>query len=71
MHMHDLFAVSVMKERGVVVGHLPYAFFQSCTNNAFLQTFSSNAHSLCNPMLTIAYFHTELTSHKFVGVAIC
>ena len=33
---HDSFAVSVMKERDVVVGHLPYAFFQSCTNGAFL-----------------------------------
>ena len=55
------------------VGHLPYAFFQSCTNSAFLQTFSLNAHSLCNPVLTIAYFPTEalLTSHKFLRVAVC
>ena len=58
---HDSFAVSAMKERDVVVGHLPYAFFQSCTNGAFpsIQTFSLNAHSLCNPVLTIAYFPTE------------
>ena len=34
---HDSFAVSAMKERDVVVGHLPYAFFQSCTNDAFLR----------------------------------
>ena len=34
---HDSFAVSAMKERDVVVGHLPYAFFQSCTNGAFLR----------------------------------
>ena len=70
---HDSFAVSAMKERGVVLGHLPYAFFQSCTNSAFFQTFSSNSHSLCNPVLTIAYFPTEvfLTSYKFVGVAVC
>ena len=36
-----------------------------------VQTFSLNAHSLCNPVLTIAYFTTEafLTSHKFLGVA--
>ena len=70
---HDSFAVSAMKERDVVVGHLPYAFFQSCTNSAFLQTFSLNAHSLCNPVLTIAYFPTEafLTSHKFLRVAVC
>ena len=73
MHMHDSFAVSAMKERGMVVGHLPHTFFQSYTNSAFLQTFSSNAHSLCNPVLTIAYFPTEafLTSHKLVGVAVC
>ena len=70
---HDSFAVSAMKEHDVVVGHLPYAFFQSCTNSAFLQTFSLNAHSLCNPVLTIAYFPTEafLTSHKFLRVAVC
>ena len=70
---HDSFAVSAMKERDVVVGHLPYAFFQSYTNSAFLQTFSLNAHSLCNPVLTIAYFPTEafLTSHKFLRVAVC
>ena len=62
-----------MKERDVVVGHLPHAFFQSCTNSAFFQTFSLNAHSLCNPVLTIVYFPTEafLTSHKFLGVAVC
>ena len=46
---YESFAVSAIKERDVVVGHLPYAFFQSCTNSAFLQTFSLNAHSLCNP----------------------
>ena len=38
---HDSFAISAMKERDVVVarvvGHLPYAFFQSCTNGAFLR----------------------------------
>ena len=70
---HDSFAVSAMKERGVVVGHLPHAFFQSCTNSAFLQTFSSNAHSLCNAVLTIAYFPTEafLTSRKFLRIAVC
>ena len=34
---HDSFAVSAMKERDVVVGLLPYAFFQSCTNGAFLR----------------------------------
>ena len=70
---HDSFAVSAMKERDVVVGHLPYAFFQSCTNSAFLQTFSLNAHSLCSPVLTIAYFPTEafLTLHKFLRVAVC
>ena len=34
---HDSFAVSAMKEHDVVVGHLPYAFFQSCTNGAFLR----------------------------------
>ena len=28
MHMHDSFAVAVLKEHDVVVGHLPYAFFQ-------------------------------------------
>ena len=65
---HDSFAVSAMKERDVVVGNLPYSFFQSCTNGAcfpLIQTFSLNAHSLCDPVLTIAYFPTEafLTSH--------
>ena len=34
---HDSFAISAMKERDVVVGHLPYAFFQSCLNGAFLR----------------------------------
>ena len=34
---HDSFAVSAMKERDVIVAHLPYAFFQSCTNGAFLR----------------------------------
>ena len=70
---HYSFAISAMKERDVVVGHLPYAFFQSCTNSAFLQTFSLNAHNLCNPMLILAYFPTEafLTSHKFLRVAVC
>ena len=33
---HDSFAVSAMEERDVVVGHLPYTFFQSCTNGTFL-----------------------------------
>ena len=56
---HDSFAVSAIKERDVVVAHLSYAFFQSCTNSAFLQTYSLNVQSLCNPVLTIAYFPTE------------
>ena len=34
---HDSFAVSAMKERDVVVDHLLYAFFQLCTNGAFLR----------------------------------
>ena len=33
---HDSFAISAMKERDVVVGP-SYAFFQSCTNGAFLR----------------------------------
>ena len=32
---HDSFAVSAMKERDVVVDHLPYAFFQLCTKLSF------------------------------------
>ena len=36
-NVHDSFAISAMKERDVVVGHLPYTFFQSCTKGAFLR----------------------------------
>ena len=72
---HDSFAVSAMKERDVVVGHHHHTPFLIMHERCFpsIQTFSLNAHSLCNPVLTIAYFPTEafLTSYKFLGVAVC
>ena len=78
-NVHDSFAVSAMKERDVVV-HGPLMIYhirlfpimhERCFPS--IQTFSLNAHSLCNPVLTIAYFPTEsfLTLYKFLGVAVC
>ena len=73
---HDSFAVSAMKERDVHgCGPFTIRLFPIMHERCFpsIQTFSLNAHSLCNPVLTIAYFPTEafLTLYKFLRVAVC
>ena len=72
---HDSFAISAMKERDHCgCGPFTIRLFPIMHERCFpsIQTFSLNAHSLCNPVFTIAYFPTEafLTSHKFLGVAV-
>ena len=73
---HDSFAVSVLKEHDVVVGHHHHTPFSNHARTVL--SFDSNVFFECSQPLqprahysVFPYGSSFLTSYKFLGVAVC